>query len=589
MTSLIVLNESTLFGVLWNMVRRRPVHVLTVAPWVPFLRGPFRRLADAVSRRLPDPADKALTEALANFDDIAIRWSWTNVFAHSEPWIEARHGFADIDAEAFEYGLPFKDVTINHHTWYFSVFRAAIELMEQFPDRQFEVVGIDDEAVDFFTACHGMAAAPGFRPSRPPKALINALLSFATTAVACGRIGRWLSLRPPPPIDVHLGVDAIRDVRLYTMLEDVVDDPDQVLCVFRNDEEYSRDHAWFAPFPTCLPFDGVLAPAQAIAAIGHVLATGWALWRRFRHLSPRHFFSLAKFPLVEVTYWALMQKYRFAYFFGRDDYNVEHIFRTWELRRRGGVSLGINHGAPYNPPLFPIYRYIDFDIYYAFGEDIYRNYYAEKWPSTVAIKAVGAFGMRRVMIESLNASRPPDIVVFVKPLIDGIDIIDSAIDVANAFPDRTIYMKIKKNDVRFFDDEARRRYVDERPDNLVFTEERAYDLMCKATYAISTPSTVVFEAIQFGLVSLCFDNFSPDLPFHFREYPDLCHRRIEDIIDRIQGVESGTWRYPCEAYAGLVDLSGSNIFDVIRGDIGLPPMAAERVVRTPTKEKGITV
>ena len=123
MTSLIVLNESTLFGVLWNMVRRRPVHVLTVAPWVPFLRGPFRRLADAVSRRLPDPADKALTEALANFDDIAIRWSWTNVFAHSEPWIEARHGFADIDAEAFEYGLPFKDVTINHHTWYFSVFR----------------------------------------------------------------------------------------------------------------------------------------------------------------------------------------------------------------------------------------------------------------------------------------------------------------------------------------------------------------------------------------------------------------------------------------------------------------------------------
>ena len=475
----------------------------------------------------------------------------------------------------------------------FGHYHAIDAAAKEFPGHELVVYGFDAEIIEFHKVCHGTVDGLRFVPAVLPRRTVNLVLSLVVVVVALQRIIRWITFKPADPEPVLLGVDLIRDTRLYSMLEDVADEPSQVLGVYRNAAEEIQDRDWWLPYPSCRFLDGFLRPRQAVRAAKETITREVALWRRFGRLDPRHFFAIAKFPLIEVMYRALMEKHRFAYFLGRDDYNAEHMFRTWELRRRGGVSLGINHGAPYNPPLYPVYRYIDFDIYYAFGEDIYRKYYAHKWPDSVQIKAVGAFGMRRVEMEALAKPRPDDLIFFVKLMFDGPTILDDIFKVARAFPHRTVYMKIKRLDVaNYFDRKVdgkmalRDRFFAEKPDNVVFTEEHSYSLLCRASIAISTPSTVVFEAIQFDLKSFCYDNYREDEPFQFREYADLCYRDIDEIIDRISAIDAGTWRYPRESFAGLIDISGRNIFDVIRADIGLPPMAPDNIVRTPRKDRG---
>jgi hypothetical protein len=591
-TSLVIVNEASIFRLLWLKMLRRSVHVVTADPWLPFLAGALTRLAGLIEGLGAGTRDPDLTAFFADFHAISVHWAESDIFAQTEQWVERRHRFAELDAEGFAYALPFKDVTVNRMRQLFGLYHFLNEAAERFSRRAFVVYGADPETIEFHRFCHGEARFR-FVPAPLPRATVNALLSLVVGAVGLVRIARWARLDPPPPVPVLLGVDLIVDTRLYSMLEDVTDEPSQVLGVFRNADDCKRQWDWWLPYPSCRFLDGFLSLGQALRAAAQTVAREAALWRRFGHLDPRHYFAVAKFPLIEVMYQALMEKYRFAYFLGRDDYNAEHMFRTWELRRRGGVSIGINHGAPYNPPLYPIYRYIDFDIYYAFGEDIYRKYYAHKWPDTVRIKPVGAFGMRRVEMEALAKPHPDDIIFFVKLMFDDPAILDDVCTVGRAFPDRTVYLKIKRLDVeKYFDQkidgkmEIRDRFFAHKPDNVVFTEEHPYSLLCRASFAISTPSTVVFEAIQFGLKSFCFDNYPEDIPFQFREYPGLCYRRIDEIIDRMKAIDAGRWRYPRQSFAGLVDISGRNIFDVIRGDIGLPPMASDKIVRTPRKDRG---
>ena len=569
MTYLVVVNELSLFRLAWFALWRRRAVALTVDPLFPFLRTVLQRIADVLSRRLTGSDE--FSDLVEDYETLSRSYLLTDVFPRCEPWIEKYFGFEEMDREGFEYAFPFRKVTVNRVQWHFGLFWIVDEIRRRLPDGAFTVIGIDSETVDFYQAFHGTPDGFRFAPNRSPRVTVNAILSLVTMGLALVRIGRWFTLRPAPPQPILLGVDAIASGRHYRMLKEVVDTESQVLAVFRNRSDYRENREWFAPFPTCPPFSGILDPAQALDSVCFVLARGLALWRRFSGLSPAHFFAVAKFPLIQLNNRALMEKYQFANFFGRDDYNVEHVFRAWELRRRGGVSLGINHGTPYSSTVVPMYRYNDFDIYYVYGEDIYRKNYLDKWSDSVRIKSVGAFGLTREQLQRTGLPRPPDIAFFVKPQFDGPEIVDALFEVARAFPDRTTYLKLKNNNVDSFSPEQKARFFADKPDNLILTENSADALYLEVRYAISTPSTVVFEAIQFNLVSFCYDTYPEDTPLQFREYPHLCYKTVGGIIKQIRDIEAGTWAYPRQSYGGLVDLSGQNVFDTIRADLGLPP------------------
>ena len=109
-----------------------------------------------------------------------------------------------------------------------------------------------------------------------------------------------------------------------------------------------------------------------------------------------------------------------------------------------------------------------------------------------------------------------------------------------------------------------------------------YELLLEARYAICNNTSIVAEAITYGLVTFVFDNYAEvmaePMELIFRDYPDLCVDSADAIIRRIEAIESGAWRYPRKAYAGLTDITGANPFDVIRADLGLAakqPAAAD--------------
>jgi len=269
-------------------------------------------------------------------------------------------------------------------------------------------------------------------------------------------------------------------------------------------------------------------------------------------------------------YDGLCAKYRFASFYGRDDYNVEHIFRSRAIRAQGGRSLGISHGTSYFPLVEPVWRYIDFDVYYVFGRDIIEKYYRSKWPTGVEIKAVGTLVMTRDMLPRIGGQYSPDIVVYMKPWLDGAGFLADVFTLARAFPDRTVYIKVKPNSEYKFSASSFEDDLEARPKNIVPTVEDSYELSLKHRYSVQGASTMVFESIQLGQVVFCLDHYAEDMPYQYREYPELNHRSIDAIIERIRGIEAGTWTYPRDAYKGLVDVEGDNLFEIIRADIGLP-------------------
>ncbi len=156
-------------------------------------------------------------------------------------------------------------------------------------------------------------------------------------------------------------------------------------------------------------------------------------------------------------------------------------------------------------------------------------------------------------------------------------VIDTLVNIAQAFPERTVYFRPKRLEMVDEVDAALDRLAGGRPGNIRVTHELAYDLIFKASYVLSDPSTLVAECIQFGMPTFAA-KFIPEWKnLYYDEFPDLCVDSVEAFIERIKDIEAGTYRYPFEAYADLVDLSGAVIWDTIRSDLGLPPKGAAPV------------
>ena len=85
---------------------------------------------------------------------------------------------------------------------------------------------------------------------------------------------------------------------------------------------------------------------------------------RFGGHSPSLYRRLVTLVHWRIVFRALFNRFELKNFLARDDYNGEHVIRTGELRRIGVRSLGIGHGLPTTNRISPVFRYLDFDLYY---------------------------------------------------------------------------------------------------------------------------------------------------------------------------------------------------------------------------------
>jgi hypothetical protein len=542
---------------------------------LPPLRGLLARLAAWARRR------GRLIDVIEAYDGLAVFReypSYTNhlgVFWKTEKALDEFFRVAERDAVIPDYALAFRHVICNVMRTKFVPILALAHAAKH-GGKSPRLVGADQPLLVLYRTYWGRDPEIPRAFDRRPSRLLNGLLAALIALHAATWIVRRLRLLPGAPAAKALGIDCVPGRLHAGLLDEVVDDPRDAVVVYRGREqarEFAGDPALDA-YERCAVEDGYLSPWAAAAALAETCRDLVRLWRHIGGVAGELFTETA--ALAEKRQWfrALTRRYRFTHFLARDDYNPDHIVRTQEFRRAGVRSVGYMHGMPAPETLQPVWRYIDYDVYFTFGRDLYDRYYKKTWSPATTVKTAGTFGMSRAQRARLGHSRPANIVYFVTSDPKEPAMIDAVIEVARAFPDRTVYVKIKPTRRQ----EGKCAYTmaicssASAPPNLVETDRDSYEVMLECRYAISGPNTTIpAETLQFGLATFVYDTVDGQWPSYYREFPGLSVTGAAEIIERIRGIERGTWSYPWRRLDGLVDFSGESIFDAIRRELGRAP------------------
>lgn len=565
----VFLNEKSLPLVLWHALRRRKLVILDIESFSPVTRTPLEKLGRMLFRFgiAQDP------DATLSAEEIRQSKSWwgsyPDMFMRLEPQVEEYYGFGKIDDTLSEsYAMACKHGLCKQADRAFQ----QVTRLRFFERRQREpvcrIVGIPLDTLSFYRGYFSNDRSDCQVDPVAPSPMLNTLTALVIGFYIIFKALKLTTFRSEAPRKKFLGADYIGDRKYIRLLGELAGLPDRLMLVYRNIHQKLMPHEIENREGRSGEYveDGQIPILLLPAVLMENLVDLVHIYRLSLFLPNGAATEMMKLPRWRMVFRTFFIKYRFEYFFSRDDYNAEHIIRTDELRRVGTPSLGINHGIPVPETLNPIWRYVDFDAYYVFGDYFYQNYYAPTWGRTMRVKSVGSFGMPTKDLARLDDQRPTDIVVFISTMPGAAVLIDWASEIARHFPNRTVYIKHKRSNERYQEEAS----SIERPPNLVETNENALELLFKVRYALSTPnSTVVVEMVQFDVATFVWDANEELCLSYYREFPDLCVKSARKFIERIESIEAGSWRYPREEYEGLAPDTRTPIVDAIRDDLGL--------------------
>jgi len=561
----LIATELTLPRLLWRAMRRRPTCVLESRSLLQGQPGLVGRLVERLraAGRVTTLADHPDLPPYADAGDFL---RLANPFAESEAWMEERFDFAGAEARYGRYALAYRHIVCNEAFRRYQ--RGA--LIAAAAARRGTVLGLD--AFDLDYAHHRFGAVPDSAPT-PAAAdrIIGAALAGLGLLALTGWVLSRLRLRRPTPRPLLLASDFLGGERDLLLWNELSDDPAQILVVFRDAETRRQHGALVAGWPGCMPTDGRFGLGDGLAMLAEGIVDTLRLYRAGRALPADLLRPLLVLPWKRAVYRALFNRYHPRFYWGRDDYNADHIIRSQELRRVGSTSVGIMHGLPSLIPVAHQIRYIDFDLYYTHGTGLYQDYYRPKWPAAMQVRAIGSVGLDRDELARLASPCAGDIVFIFGPSFHQDALFAAAREIAAALPERTLWINTKsayRSRGRF--GELFRELAEHGPANVREHRGRSYDLLFQARYWISESSTLVAEAAQFGRVGLCLD---PDPRFkflHYRQFPTMMVTSGADTVRRILDIESGAAGYDPRDLAALIRMDGAVCWDLLRQDFGLP-------------------
>jgi hypothetical protein len=259
------------------------------------------------------------------------------------------------------------------------------------------------------------------------------------------------------------------------------------------------------------------------------------LFVSYVNLPPDYYRQICFLPFKKIKYRALFNKYNCNFFWGRDDYNYQHILRSQEIRRRGGVSMGCNHGIQSIVTAAFQLRYLDFDYYYMHGLDQYTNVYSKYWPNQIIAKGVGSMFSNPEQQALIKETDGTDVAIIIAPSFHQDLIFDAISRLATTFPDLTFWVATKPK--HRFEGSFGKKYQNlilSGFENVKESIDDVYDLLPRCKYVFSESSTLLAEAVYFDRIALCFD---PDPSFKFlyyRKFPEMIFKDVDGLIARIQ-------------------------------------------------------
>lgn len=511
---------------------------------------------------------------LVAFTDYGDLMRLADPFVDAEPWITRYFEFDRADNRYGSYGIAYRHICCNAVFQRFGTAFVINRMVAEIPAAEMRICGLDGVDKSFYrerfsTEIPGNAGRPRLL------LLLNLALLLSAVLRSTFWILRHIRLSPPPPKSVFMGSDYQGGGHDRHLWDEVIDGGGDVMAVMRNAGASKALAGTMGRYPHCEVTDGWFPPGEGLAALREMLRHSVGLFHRGRRLPSDFFRKLVILPHKRMVFRALFNRFRFAYFWARDEYNSDHIMRSQELRKAGAVSMGIMHGIPSICILSHQMRHLDFDRFYMFSRDQYERFYRHTWPSHMTVSAIGTFGITRDESERLKASRPNNIACFLSPSYHQEAILAGIEDIARQFPDRKVFLNTKSEKyIKGPLGTALTRLLERGPKNLVFDRRRSYEMLFDCQYVVNESSSLTAEAVQFGLCSFVFDPDPRSKNLYYRRIPEICLKSSAQIVERIRQIEAGQWRYPREQFDSIINLTGDIFWDLIRADMGLPPKNA---------------
>lgn len=563
-----LLNEISLSRFLFGcLTGQKPYLLITHA-----LFPPFQRLLDkignwAIRSNRAAYAVKLVPE-MGAYWDYDRRCLLDDVFGKYEEWQDAYFDLNDGDREGPVYGYGYRLIATNFIFTRVMPAYLLDALGQTIPAAR--VYGVPPEMLALCRHIFGSGSTKSIAAIFVPFRLINAISTLSIMAYGLG----WILSRVRSKVSaesIFFAADYLGGKQDFFLYEEVAD-RGPVLMVLRLRDAPTEPEAH--RYRQCSPRDGAFAPMGALDALRMLLVDTVRLWLRHGGRAPALYWNVAAMPYKRAIYRALFNRFRPSFFWGRDDYNVEHILRRAELNRVGGKSIGISHAVVTNfCPRFPQWRYIDFDIYYTFSIAM-CDPYRDRWSSHMKLRSVGAYGLPREKLRQLPWPRGKDILIAIRVAWNEPEMTRIVHAVAKLFPNHRVLVQFKVGYLSEGTLEATlaaavKRFKGGLP-NIEHVTDDIFSLLGRAKYLISDVSTLIAEAIQLGIPTIFADVITGHAWSIFRQFPGLSHTNANAVCERLTAWEGGHETFDRDKHMSFMGLSDNRlIFEIIREDLGL--------------------
>ncbi|MHA1598164.1 MAG: hypothetical protein ACTSV1_05525 [Alphaproteobacteria bacterium] len=576
MTSLYFINEWSVWRFLWAALTGADPQVVAIEPLFPRMMTPLRSVVEwaVASGRAGRAVDAC--PGLRYYRDFPVTIESLDIFGQTEARMNAFYRFEALDRHVPDYAMACK-LAVSNHT---AVRQLPVMVLNHMAAQKgagnVRLVGAQQATLNLYREYFAEFPA-SFRANEFAKGVINTFYAVAITAFAALWSLSRIRAGHTEPKKVFLMADFIGNTHDMRMFDELADGGDIVIMA-RGYDAFSADtKARIASYEMCSKADGVFDVDGGLAAMALALRDGYRLWRQCRAYPSDLFYRIACLPYHRLSMRSVFNAYHPKFHWGRDPYNPEHILRRQELRRIGGRAHSCLHGYGALCDAVPAMRFINFDRYYTFGKIIHEKLIGDTWASDMEVVPTGSFGITREKFTELKATprSGKDIVVysnFIAALND-----DKAVAMirvlAAEFTDRTVWLQVRRKvgdrgQSKAFVESCTRGLV-----NVVPTTDGLFDLIARARYAFSDPSTVILENVQFGVKAFMIDVLKDHKKSIYRNFPGLCVTTPAEAVARIHDIESGAWSYPAgKDIEDLVEMGDTHFLDYVRTGMGLAPV-----------------
>ena len=554
--NLFIVNELTLILFIYFSLNNKSPIVVNVEPFLGIFKTPIEYIVKwAEKKEYATPITHVIPELLRP-KELWACIALYDVYEKVEPHIQEYYNFEDICKNDPNYGYAVLNIISNRCSWKLHTLLNLISAEKLF--QSIKIFGLEN---DFKYALRIPVTSP------KPWTLMHTSISFIILAVSLifglFYLTRRTVLYDFEPEPLFLAIDNVGDDQVKSLAERAKN-YGRVLLVNRSNKVTS-DHLFE---DSTTRGEGRFTFSQSIGCAKKYIIDSISLFKKYYHFDHLLFLRIINLANKSIIFRAFVNKYRPQYFWARDLYNAEHIIRDQIFKNYNIKHWSVMHGYPSYSHAFPIYQYISFDRIYLLGEKPYQLHYKKTWPEKVEVVASAGLNIPASLFGNLVKQRVPDILIMCSTYVGEEGLPDFVRGISCAFPQKTIYLQIKKQ-ARNTTHAKKLLTQVSNIKNLIIVEKTIYQIFDKVGFVISDPSTALFEAMQCGLPSLVMDISTTDNTRFFDGHDWLRVKSVASAAERIRSYDNGDDTYSFDCLDNLVYKPAETFENRLLRDMGI--------------------